>query len=264
MPNDPMLSEAMEVVETKQVSGCKLEIVEYKRLLGAGVPIELFYRDKLNMRLRTIRATLENGSFTTEPGQLHYMRGSVEMKVEGGGGVGGFLSRAVQSLATGETMYKTEFVGQGQVFLEPTFNHYLMVDIDDDEVVCDRGAFVAAAGKFTYRTKKPDGVAAGLLSGEGYFQPSIRGTGVVVLQSPVPQAELTAVELNNDKLVVDGNFAIARAGQIRMTIEKSAKSLMGTLRGGEGLVTVFSGTGIVWLAPTQRIYQSSAIAAVVS
>ncbi len=252
-----LISPAMKVVETKVIGGTTIEIIEYTELRGAGSPAEIYYREKLGIRLKTICITLKNSSFTSEPGALHYLRGKVEMKSEGGGGVGGFLNRAIQSMATGETMYKTEYKGTGLIYLEPTYNHYMMLEIDNDEIVTDKGAFVAAAGNFSYLVKKPDSVVSGLLGGEGIFQPMVRGSGIVILQTPVPQAELQTVVLENDQLVVDGNFAVARTGQISMSVQKSQKSLLGSARGGDGMVTVFKGSGVVWLAPTARLYQPS-------
>lgn len=252
-------SDAMQVTEKQEINGCTLEVMEYKHLRGTGLPAEMFYRDKLGQRLKTIRVTLQNGQFFTEPGQLHYMVGALEISTTGGGGLGGILSRAVKALATGESMYKTAYTGMGTIFLEPTFKHFLLVQIDKDEVVCDRGAFVAAAGAIDIGVKKPDSIVAGALSGEGFFQPVLRGTGIVILESPVPPEELMTVELENDQLVVDGNLAFARTGNIRMSIEKSQKSLLGTVRGGEGIVTIFKGTGVVWLAPTERVYRPSLV-----
>jgi uncharacterized protein (AIM24 family) len=255
-------SPIMTVIETQELSGCKLEVMQYKQLRGAGNPTEMFYREKLGQHLKTIRVTLKNGKFFTEPGQLHYMIGALEMATSGGGGLGGMLSRAVKGALTGESMYKTVYTGNGTIFLEPTFKHFLLVNIEKDEVVCDRGAFVAAAGDIDIGMRKPDSIAAGALSGEGYFQPVLKGTGIVILQCPVPPEELMTVQLVDDQLVVDGNLAFARTGNIKMSIEKSQKSLLGTLRGGEGMVTIFKGSGVVWLAPTEQLYQPSLISTI--
>jgi len=54
---------------------------------------------------------------------------------------------------------------------------------------------------------------------------------------------------------VDGNFALMRTGRIDFSVEKSTRSLLGTITSGEGLLQTFRGTGSVWLAPTQDIYQ---------
>jgi uncharacterized protein (AIM24 family) len=252
-------SPVMEVIETQEIQGCKIEVMRYKQLRGTGNPSEMYYRDKLGQYLKTIRVTLSNGKFFTEPGQLHYMLGKLEMNTSGGGGLGGILSRAVKGALTGESMYKTVYTGNGTVFLEPTFQHFLLVNIEKDEVVCDKGAFVAAAGDIEIGVRKPDSITAGALSGDGFFQPALSGTGIVILQSPVPTDELMTIELENDQLVVDGNLAFARTGSIKMSIEKSQKSLLGTLRGGEGMVTVFKGSGVVWLAPTEQIYRPSLV-----
>ena len=46
-----------------------------------------------------------------------------------------------------------------------------------------------------------------------------------------------------------------RTGAIEFSVEKSTKGLLGTLTSGEGLLQTFRGTGSVWLAPTQEIYE---------
>lgn len=63
------------------------------------------------------------------------------------------------------------------------------------------------------------------------------------------------LQLNNEKLSVDGNFALLRKGRIEFKVEKSSKSLLGSATGGEGLLQTFTGTGEVWLAPTQSVYE---------
>ena len=60
------------------------------------------------------------------------------------------------------------------------------------------------------------------------------------------------VELNNDVLKVDGNFAIAWSGTLDFTVERSGKSLIGSAASGEGLVNVYRGTGKVLLAPVTK------------
>jgi uncharacterized protein (AIM24 family) len=59
--------------------------------------------------------------------------------------------------------------------------------------------------------------------------------------------------LNNERLQVNGNFAILRRGSIHFTVEKSTKSLLGFMTSGEGWLQTFSSTGQVWLAPTQYL-----------
>jgi len=49
-----------------------------------------------------------------------------------------------------------------------------------------------------------------LFGGEGLFQTRIRGTGICVLESPVPADEVLRIDLKEETLQVDGNFALMR------------------------------------------------------
>jgi uncharacterized protein (AIM24 family) len=98
-------------------------------------------------------------------------------------------------------------------------------------------------------------VPSALFGGEGLFQTRIRGTGICVFESPVPADEVMRIDLKDETLQVDGNFALMRTGRIEFSVEKSTKGIIGTLTSGEGLLQTFRGTGSVWLAPTQHIYQ---------
>ena len=99
-------------------------------------------------------------------------------------------------------------------------------------------------------------VSSALLGGEGIFQIRLSGSGLVVLESPVPASEIDVVELNNETLKVDGNFVILRSEGIAFTVERSAKTLIGSAVSGEGLVNVYKGTGSVWMAPSIKIYNT--------
>ncbi|MGN0696619.1 MAG: AIM24 family protein, partial [Oscillospiraceae bacterium] len=99
-------------------------------------------------------------------------------------------------------------------------------------------------------------LSSAALGGEGIFQTSIKGPGLVILECAVPMCEIDIIDLENDTLKVDGNFAVLRTGGIDFTVERSAKTLIGSAVSGEGLVNVYRGTGQVWLAPTIKVYES--------
>ncbi len=71
----------------------------------------------------------------------------------------------------------------------------------------------------------------------------------------MPAGEVLRIDLRDETLQVDGNFALMRTGRIDFSVEKSTRSLLGPITSGEGLLQTFRGTGSVWLAPTQEIYQ---------
>ena len=99
-----------------------------------------------------------------------------------------------------------------------------------------------------------------LLGGEGIFQQLITGPGMVILESPVPMCEVNRLQLNNDILRVDGNFALLRTGGVNMSVEPVSQSLVGSAMSGEGFVNVYRGTGEVWIAPTIKVYDALRIA----
>ena len=60
---------------------------------------------------------------------------------------------------------------------------------------------------------------------KGYIKLKLSGSGIVVLEIPVPEKEILRCKLFKDTLKVDGNFAILRTGNIEFTVEKSGTSI---------------------------------------
>ena len=101
-------------------------------------------------------------------------------------------------------------------------------------------------------------LSSAVLGNEGLFNLSLSGSGFVALESPVPREELVEVELQNDVLRIDGNFAVAWSKGLEFTVEKSTKSLIGSAVSGEGFVNVYRGTGKVLMAPVRNLTTASA------
>uniref|UniRef100_UPI003FD6D4C0 AIM24 family protein n=1 Tax=Tractidigestivibacter sp. TaxID=2847320 RepID=UPI003FD6D4C0 len=77
-------------------------------------------------------------------------------------------------------------------------------------------------------------------------------TGVVALESNVPLEETIVVDLQNDEIKIDGNNAMAWSESLQLTVERTAKTLVGSAASGEGLVNVYRGTGRIRICPTAR------------
>ena len=99
-------------------------------------------------------------------------------------------------------------------------------------------------------------LSSAVAGGESFFQQQLTGPGIVILESTVPMSEVDIIDLENDTLKVDGNFAVLRSSTLDFTVERSAKTLMGSAVSGEGLVNVYRGTGQDWLAPTIKVYDT--------
>lgn len=247
----------IKVIDSAENRGMKVEVLEYLKLKGSpsirGAQ-QMYFMEKQNIRARQIAIYLENDSVEIEPGAMSYFKGNLEMV--SGVTTGNVLGRVFSSITTGEAVAQPKYKGTGMLVLEPSFKHFLVLELDDEEIIVDKGMFYCAQGGVTVKPIMQKNVSSALLGGEGIFQMSLSGKGIVVLECDVPVCEIDVVELNNETLKVDGNFAVLRSGNISFTVERSAKTLVGSAVSGEGLVNVYRGTGSVWLAPTIKIYDT--------
>ena len=82
-----------------------------------------------------------------------------------------------------------------------------------------------------------------------FFNLSLSGNGVAVLESNVPEEELIEINLNNGELKIDGRQAVCWSTTLDFTVEKSTKSLIGSAISNEGFLNVYRGTGKVLMSP---------------
>ena len=140
------------------------------------------------------------------------------------------------------------------VVLEPTYKYILFEDLSEwnGSIVIEDGMFMACNDTVDMKVVARSNLSSAVLGGEGMFNTSLVGSGIAVLESPVPREEVIEVTLDNDVLKVDGNQAIAWSGSLKFTVEKTTGSLIGSAASGEGLVNVFRGTGKVLIAPVRN------------
>lgn len=249
--------ENIKIIDTAEMGGMRVEVMEYQKLLGStntSAAMDLYYMEKQNMRARQVAVYLTNDTVSVEPGAMSYFQGGLEMI--SGVNAGNALGRLFSGAVTGEGVAQPEYRGSGMLVLEPSFKHFLVLQLDREEIVVDKGMFYCAQGGVAVKPFMQRSISAALGGGEGLFQLSLSGSGLVVLECPVPSCEIDIIELNNDVLRVDGNFAVLRTASLQFTVERSAKSLLGSAVSGEGLVNVYRGTGSVWLAPTIKVYNT--------
>jgi|TARA_B110000881_G_scaffold213088_1_gene223621 uncharacterized protein (TIGR00266 family) len=254
--SDP--GERFRVIESvTSHDGTIVEILEYKELLGSSdvrTAELLYFTTNAGAKLKMVRIRLSGSKVRVEPGALYFMKGQLEMKTSTGGGIFKGMKRKMLS---GETFFVNEIHGIGEVYLEPTFGHFFLQNINQNNpgLVCDKGMFYAGAGDMKISAKMQGKLSAGFFGGEGWFQTHISGNGIAILYVPVPKEEIMRYTLNDEKLSVDGNFALMRDDTVQFKVEKSSKGIMGSLVSGEGFLQTFSGRGNVWIAPTQGVYE---------
>jgi uncharacterized protein (AIM24 family) len=246
----------INVLECVEKEGIKIEILEYKTLRGLRdvcLAENLYYFEKAGMSLKQVKITLMNSAVTTERGALYFHKGNICAECETGG-VGGFAKKLLKNKLTNESAFTPTYSGTGEVFLEPSFSHYILLELNNDAIIVDKGMFYCCENGISVEVSTQKNLSSGIFGGEGWFQTKISGTGLCVLAIPVPPAEVLKYELKNERLQVDGNFVFLRSASINFTVERSAKNLVGNLTSGEGALQTFEGTGNVWMAPTQFVY----------
>ncbi|MCQ2521310.1 MAG: AIM24 family protein [Lachnospiraceae bacterium] len=231
----------------------EMQVVEYAKDMSVNMHSSKreYYAAQMNINRRQLLINMSgNVGYTLQAGAMQWMSGNIQMG-SGVKGVGDFLGKFVASKVTKESAVKPEYVGNGQLMLEPTYRHILLTDLAEwgGSVVLDDGLFLACQTGIQHKVVARSNVTSAVFGGEGLFNLSLNGSGIVALESIVPREELFEFELNNDVLKIDGNMAVAWSGSLEFTVEKSAKGLISSAVSGEGFVNVYRGTGKVWMAP---------------
>ena len=248
------------VIDRVQKGSFAVEVLEHQTLKGTqdvGAARELFYAAQVGLRLRQVRLLIQNAAARLEAGALHYLKGQIEVE-NASGGIGGLISKKASSMLTGEAAFRPLYSGTGEIFLEPSFGHFMLHELQGETLVVERGAFYACESTVEVGVVRQKNLGAAVLGGEGLFQTTLKGHGVAILALPVHPSELVRMTLQNETLRIDGNFAFMRRGNIEFTVERSARGIFGSMTSGEGLLQTFRGSGEVWLAPTQSVYETMA------
>ena len=231
--------------------GC-FSVLEYERDLSVtpATAESAYYSSKMGVHKRQVVCNLNGNGVVIQSGAMQWFAGAVDAQTNIKG-AGDMLKKFVGSKVTGESAVKPRYMGTGVLVLEPTYKYVLLEDIGKwgGSLVIEDGLFLAANDSIDLSVTARTNVSSAMLGGEGLFNTCLRGSGIAVLESPVPREELIVVDLENDQLKVDGGFAIAWSSTLNFTVERTTKTLIGSAASGEGLVNVYRGTGRVLMAP---------------
>ena len=230
-----------------------IKVFEHQRDLSVnpGSAMAAYYAAEMNVRRRQVLIELNGNTFTVQAGAMQWIAGAVKM-TSGMKGVGDFLGKAIASKVTKESSAKPEYSGNGLVMLEPTYKHILLEDVAEwGSLVLEDGLFLACDSNISQTVVARTTLSSAVAGKEGLFNLCLTGSGIAVLESPVPRDELIEFNLQDDEVKIDGNMAIAWSNSLKFTVERSSKSLMGSAVSGEGLVNVYRGSGRILMAPTE-------------
>lgn len=121
------------------------QILEYDDLQGArdlNTAMQINLMKNSSIRLKQIRIILDDSAVKIESGALSYMKGDIEI-VNKTGGLIGLGKKFFSSKVTGEPMFKPTLRGSGEIFLESSFGHFTLIELEDEEIIIDDGLFYA-------------------------------------------------------------------------------------------------------------------------
>jgi uncharacterized protein (AIM24 family) len=187
--------------------------------------------------MRWVKVALEGDDVRTERGALNHMHGAITMDVPWP-----TLKAWWVSLFSDESLLRPRYSGTGSVYLDSSLGGYHLMKVAPGErwVLVTR-CFWASDGKVKLSVHRERMLTA-FRAGEGLFwyKTALKGNGQVVLSVDGPVHE---VELENDRLVTDGPFVIARTQGISMRVKRPAKSFVSYWLSGQKLAYVYEGTG---------------------
>ena len=227
-------------------------VVEYQKDLSVSPSTAqtAYFMSQMNIRRRQVVATLNQQGIILQAGAMQMIVGNVQMNTNVQG-AGDLFKKFIGSKVTKESAIKPRYFGTGQVILEPTFKYIILEDLAkwNGSMVIEDGLFLACTDSVQMKVTARSSFSSAVAGGEGLFNTSLNGSGIVVLESYVPAEELLVFDIINDTLKIDGSMAIAWSNSLEFTVERSSKTLIGSAASGEGLVNVYRGTGRVLVAP---------------
>ena len=177
--SQPPMSGRYEVLDQAEVDGFRVEVLAYPNLSGARDPqtaANLHFAQQAGIRLKQVRITLRDGEAIVESGALHFHHGRIEIESRIGG-VAGLGKAMMNKFVTKEAAVMPRYRGIGQVYLEPSFSHFLIHRLHGGELIADKGMFYCGEGTLDVGSALQKNVSSAIFGGEGLFQTRIRGNG---------------------------------------------------------------------------------------
>lgn len=211
--------------------------------------------------MRWVKVGLDDDEVRTERGALNHMTGAITMDVPWP------TPRALWvSLFSDESLLRPRYRGTGTVYLDSTLGGYHVMQVKRGERwILDTRCFWASDGEVALSIYREWMITA-FRAGEGllWYKTAVQGDGTVVLSVDGPVQE---VSLENDRLVTDGPFVIARTSGISMRVKRPARSLISHWLSGQKPAYTYTGTGRLLLCTVPywraRMHKERTVGAVV-
>ncbi len=198
--------------------------------------------------MQAVQIILDPGeSVFAEAGAMLSMDNGIEMQTQAGG-----IMKGLKRMLTGESFFITNFYNQGSeragvIFSAPYPGKIIAIDLNafNGTFICQKDAFLCAAGGVEISPMLVKKIGIGLFGGEGFILQKLTGDGFVFVHvgGTVLERELDVGE----SLRVDTGCIAAFASTVKYDIQ-FLSGFKNVLFGGEGMfLATMQGPGKIYL-----------------
>ncbi|MGT2911469.1 TIGR00266 family protein [Streptococcus cameli] len=209
------------------------------------------YTIDANMQFPLVEIALEAGEMAyIQQGSMVYHTPSVSLntRLNGkGSGLGKLVGAIGRSLVSGESMFITQAVSNGDdgvLALAPnTPGEVIALELGEKQYRLNDGAFLALDGSAQYSMERQS-VGRALFGGQGgLFVMTTEGQGTLLANS---FGSIKKIELNNSTMTIDNAHVVAWSRDLDYDIHLE-NGFMQSIGTGEGIVNTFRGTGEIYV-----------------
>jgi uncharacterized protein (AIM24 family) len=241
----------VRVEQFKSENTC-VDILQYDHLDASSdleTALAIHEMEQIGLRPKQARIVLNQSDILVEPGSVQFMKGKISEKEERSISSNQTFD-AKESLEVETT--KSRLTGSGEVYFTPSFYHYMILKMDQEEIALEQANFLASEGSLKLKVVLQKAESHQVLS--NWFQTFISGTGWLLISSPVPDREIIQCKLKDEILITDSNLVLLRKGKFEVISNIESHHSIGLTT--DGRKKGFKGTGEIWLLPSKYIHNS--------
>jgi len=198
-----------------------------------------------------VRIRLPKGErILIEPGCMVYRNDGVLLSATlNNGGSGGLLKAYARSLASGESMYKTEVESisdDALIVIAPSLPGQIVeLEVGEKHYFVNDGAFLAMDDSVNYSMQKQSFLKAMFAGQGGVYVMKTNGVGKMLINA---YGSFDKIELDGTQTItIDNYHVIAWDSSLNYDIHFEAGGIGQASRTREGIVNTFSGVGTIYL-----------------
>lgn len=223
----PTMGKNYEIIDSYNRPKAKFEILQLNQSENSD--------SSSDGQFKQVRIKLNNGAIIARTGTLQMIQGCIRKKD------GGILSKLIHRSSP------STYHGSGEIRLEPSSCHFMLHKLDQEEILIDEEMFVCCESSIKVRPARITASSSQLTK--------LKGTGICVLQSPVPESQIIKFELFDEQFKINHNCVILRSSSLQHSPSTSLKTFLQSFAffHDNKCLQTFQGSGKLWIVPVRLL-----------